>query len=418
MLDVRGFCGYTFDTGEVGSQDAVITPPYDVISPAERGKLAAGSPYSMVHVLMPKKRGGLAPYEAARETIESWIAQGALRRDGTPSLYLLRQHFTDLEGAVQVRRGFFATARLPEDHEHFVLGHESTFRKPLEDRFRLTQATRANLGAIFVLYSDPDHGLAPLLGHMDRHRPDATAQTIDGVKQEFWRVPDDGAVTQFFRGKTLYIADGHHRFQTACAYRDEMRGQDPADELQPYDFVLMGFVAFEDRGLKIYPPHRLLAKPEGFNTAAFLRALEQWFVVTPVDADLATRIDDGAGDCVMGVAVHGAGDYLLTLRDIDRVALLGDDRGPAWRDLDVAVLYRGIIEGILGAPPNTRFSYEKDVNEAVAAAHSGDAGLAFLLRGMRAEQIRACAEAHEPMPQKSTYFFPKMPSGVVIHRLV
>ena len=418
MLDVCGFRGLTFDTGKVLSQNHVITPPYDVISPAERELLAKLSPYSMVHLLLPRERDGLSRYESAAAHLETWIEQGILVQDPEPSFYLLRQHFVDLDGAPRVRRAFFGVTRLPKRGEKTILGHERTFNKPVEDRLRLTQATRANLGAVFVLYADPEQVLAPFFAHMDAHPPAAAADTLDGVKQEFWRVPHSDAVTAFFRDKILYIADGHHRFQTAQTYRDALRQQKPSAGPQPYDYVLMGFVCLDDPGLKIYPPHRLVPKPDGFDLSSFLKALDPWFEVLPVCEDLPGHVEQDPSACVIGVAIHGEGDYLLRWRDRDRTALLGDDRGPAWRDLDVALLHRGIIEGILGMPPETQFAYVKSAGQAMHAAHSGSTGLAFILRATRADQIRACAEAGEPMPQKSTYFFPKLPSGVVIHRLI
>ena len=424
MLEVVGFRGLTYDTDRIVCQDYVITPPYDVISPEDRARLTANSHYSMAHLLLPEGSEGRSPYEVASNLLDAWIAGGVLTQDEEPCFYLLRQSFQDLAGVDRVRRAIFAAVSIPEPGERHILGHERTFEKPFEDRLRLTEATRANLGAVFGLYSDPENVLAPLLAQMETRTSDAGAVTIDGVRQEFWRVPHDEAVTDFMRGKTLYIADGHHRFLTACAYREAMHKAHPnARGPRPYDFLLMGLVAFEDPGLAIYPPHRLVRKPDGFDSARFLEDLAHWFEVTPVEKDLKSTVERAgkaapSGACVFGVAIHGAGEYLLELRGIPRAQLLGEDRAPAWRGLDVAVLHRGVIEHILRVPEGTEFVYEKSAKRAVEAARNGDTGLAFILRPTRAEQIRACAEAGEPMPQKSTYFFPKIPSGVVIHRLI
>ncbi len=417
MLEISGFRGLTFDTGKVGSQDDVITPPYDVISPEERASMAQRGAHNMVHLILPEERDGLTRYEAAADTMNRWIEEGALVQDDVPHFYLLRQTFKDFEGNTKTRCGFFGAASLPGPGERYILGHEQTFAKPVEDRLSLTAATRANLGPVFTLYPDPDGVLSGFLGQMNAREADATATTFDDVRQEFWRVPYDPAVTEFFRGKNLYIADGHHRFLTACLNRDQMRERDHPTAPQPYDYLLVGLVAFEDPGLRVYPPHRLSPAPEGFDATAFLQRLEEWFKVEAVESNLPERVEEAPGACAMGVAIHGHGDYLLTLRDIDRVALLGDDHGPSWRDLDVAVLHRGIIEGVLGIPTGTEFVYERSAGKAVEAAHGGKTGLAFLLRGARSEQVRACAEAGEAMPHKSTYFFPKLPTGAVIYRL-
>lgn len=418
MLVVRGFQGYRYNGKKVGDYSQVITPPYDVISPEERATLAAGSPYNLVHALLPEASDSKDKYAVAADTVEGWIKEDVWVQDDARMFTLLRQRFSDLDGNAQERRGFFAAVKLPEADEHYVLGHERTFDKPVEDRLRLTEATRANLGAVFVLYEDYDCTLKSFLGQMDGREPDAEATTIDGVEQAFWRVPQDTMITDFFHGKTLYIADGHHRFQTACAYRDAMRAANPGVADAPWEYCLVGFVAFDDPGLKIYPPHRLAPKPDDFDEQAFIDALVPYFDVAPVAEDLPAAVANAPGECVIGVAIHDGSDYLLTLKDIDRTALLGDDRGPAWRDLDVAVLHRGILEKTLGFPEGAVFNYEKNLDAAMAAARSGETGLSFILRATRADQICACAEAGERMPQKSTYFFPKLPSGGVFHRLV
>jgi uncharacterized protein (DUF1015 family) len=415
MLEVKGFCGLRYNPAIVPNLDLAITPPYDVITPEERAALAAGSPHNLVHLILPQESEGRTKYENAATALDSWIAEGALVQDATPGLYLLRQHFTDLDGNPQVRKGFFGVIRLPETGENYVLGHERTFAKPVEDRLRLTEATEANLGAVFGLYADPDNTLGPLLARMDERPADMTAHTIDHVTQELWRVEDDSLVRSFFKDQTIYIADGHHRFQTACTYRDALRAKLPLAANHPANFALMGFVAFSDPGLKIYPPHRVVAPPKGFDADTFLADLALWFDVTPVSNDMPAAVKASGALGTMGLVIPGKGDYVLAFKG-NRVAFLGDDRGPSWRALDVALLHRGIIERLLGIPEGTVFEYEKSVAGALKAARE-DNKLAFILQPTLSEQICACADAKEPMPQKSTYFFPKLPSGAAIHRL-
>lgn len=415
MLEVKGFRGLRYNPAAIANLDDAITPPYDVITPEERTALAERSPYNFVHLILPEEAEGSDKYAAAARALESWLASGAMRQDETPGIYLLRQHFTDLDGNAQVRKAFFAAIRLPEAGEDYVLGHERTFAKPVEDRLHLTAATEANLGAVFGLYADPEGALAPLLGQMDARRAEATAHTIDGVRQEFWRVDDDTPVRDFFKDQTIYIADGHHRFQTACAYRDALREKGSLDPDHPANFALMGFVAFNDPGLKIYPPHRVVTKPDDFDADRFLSRLAKQFRVTALNGDLPDRVKRARGQGTLGLAIPKKGVYLLEFTG-DRVAFLGDDRGPAWRDLDVALLHRGIIERTLGIPEGTVFTYEKSTAGAMKAVED-EGKLAFILQATRADQIRACADAKEPMPQKSTYFFPKLCSGAVVHRL-
>ncbi len=418
MLEVQGFRGVRYNPAKVGLLDYVITPPYDVISPDERRDLAKLSPYNLVHLILPEEREFMSRYESAGDFFETWMAHGVLKQDDAPSYYLLRQHFTDTRGNKRVRTGFLGVSKLPEPGERYVLGHERTFSRPIQDRLSLTEATKANLGPVFALYTDPQGVLKPFLDQMNTREPDGVAHTIDAVRQEIWRVPATPEVSDFLRGKTLYIADGHHRFQTAVTYRDNQRKKLPhVDSLQPFDYVLMGFVALEDEGLEVYPTHRLVKKPDGFSEETLKTALAPWFDLQPVSGDLPAALEAAPGACVIGLSIAGGGEYLLTLKDIDRAEFLGTDRGPAWRDLDVAILHRGILEKILQFPEGAEFEYEKQASKAVMAARTGKAGLVFLLRATRRDQICACAEAAEPMPQKSTYFFPKLPSGVAINVL-
>jgi uncharacterized protein (DUF1015 family) len=420
MLEVRGLRGLRFNPEKVGGLGQVVTPPYDVISPAERQLLAETSPYNMAHLLLPEaSRPDESPYDDAARRFRHWQEEGVLQRDETESVYLLEQRFHDLEGRPTVRRGFYAVARVPEAGEKTVLGHERTFDKPVADRLALTAATRANLGAVFALYADPEGQLQGMLRAMDDQPPLGEARTIDGVVQRIWRTPFQEELGRFFRDKTLYIADGHHRFQTAQAYRDQRRaaGGDTGPGPHDYDYVLMAFVAFEDAGLKIYPPHRVAPPLPGLDVEAFLTALAPWFEVIPVEEDVLQRLEQENAACAFGLCIHGRGPLLLRLKEIDRVAFLGEEHGPAWRDLDVAVLHRGIFEGILGQDAAAVYGYEKDAETAIEEARSGRASMTFLMRPAKPEQIRACAEAGERMPQKATYFFPKIASGLVIHTL-
>lgn len=415
MPEVRAFRGLRYNPDRVGALDNVVTPPWDVISPAQREELVGRTPHNMARVLLPAEEDGLAPPQAAGRALKQWVEEGALARDGAEAFYLIEQEFEDLEGQRRRRRGFFGITRIPEPGERIVLGHERTFAKNVDNRLALMQTTQANLGAIFVLYNDPDHALGAFLEHMDEREPDALAHTFDGVAQRLWRVPADPAVTAFMADKKLYIADGHHRFHTACVYRDAMRAQYPDAGPQPYDYVLMGFVAFDEPGLLIYPPHRLLPMPNGFDDAGLIKRLAPWFDAAPVDGDLPARLMETPG-CAFGLVSAEGGRHLLTLRpEHTPSALVGDAYGPAVRELDVAVLHQGILEGALGLAGDTEYTYEQVAARAVERVAAGEHRLGFLLKGIRPNELRACAESGDPMPQKSTYFFPKLPSGMVIH---
>ncbi len=416
MPHVKGFKGYRFSAEAVGDFNNVVTPPFDVISETQREALANLSPHNTVHLILPKKRGELDGYQAANEDFQHWISAGVLEQDAEESLYLLEQSFNDKDGNAHTRRAFFAAVKIPENDENYVLGHERTFPHKITDRLALTTALRANMGAIFVMYFDQEHRLGNLFDPTKTEAPKVVAETIDGAKLKLWQVPADPTVESFFDRETLYIADGHHRFATAKAYRDEMRAKNPSGDLQPYDFVLMGLVAFDDPGLLVYPAHRVLDRPADFDRGDFFQSLEPWFTIEAVDGGLEEKVHAASG-CVLGLHLKGDGDWLLTLKDIDREAFLGSDHGESWRALDVSILHRGVLENILKLPAETEFIYEPDASEALAFCDRGEKSMVFLMNGATPEQIKACADAGEFMPQKATYLFPKLPTGGVFHRL-
>jgi uncharacterized protein (DUF1015 family) len=415
MAEVRGLRALRFDPQVVGGLDAVVTPPFDVITPHQRRELRARSPFNMVHLILPEEDEGMSRYEAAARDMDEWIRQGVLKQDAQASFYLLQQTFQGPDGQCHVRHGFYGVTQIPEDNQRIVLDHERTFEEKIRDRLALTEATRANLGAVLTMYSDAQGELASFLDQMNQRPEDMRIKTIDGVLQQIWQVPEDLDVVAFFRHVPLYIADGHHRFRTACAYRKRVRARN-GNAAGPHDFVLMGYVAMEDPGLRIWPAHRLADKPPGFDEAAFVERAEQWFHVAPVGDDLTQRVET-SGQTTIGVAIAGGGRYLFTLHDLDRAAFLDTKCSGSWLDLDVAVLHKGILERILGFDEGAEFVYEHNTAAALDALASGQKGLAFFLRPASPAQVRACAEAGDPMPHKATYFFPKLPSGAVIHRL-
>ncbi|MCP4645093.1 MAG: DUF1015 domain-containing protein [bacterium] len=418
MAGIRPFRALRFDSDKTGPLDSVITPPFDVIDPETRARLAASSPYNTVHLILPEPGEETDRYQEANRLLDEWVAKGVLKKDDEESYYLLEQTFCGLDGRKHRRRGFFARVRLPEPGEEgVVLGHERTFDRKVSDRLQLTETAQANLGAVFMLYDDPEGALNPFLAQMGSREPDVVADTADGTTQRMWQVAADDRVAQFFEGKTLYIADGHHRFRTACEHRARMRAANADAGPQAYDYALIGLVELHAPGLIVWPTHRLLDLPDGLDARQLLDGLKESFTVEACDGDLAQCVADGPG-CTFGLAIQGEGSFVLTLREEDRATLLGEGRSDAWRALDVAVLHRGILEHIMGLPEGQELIYEPRFDAALAAVESGAKQLAFLVKATLTEQVTACADARDPMPEKATYFFPKLPSGAVIHRFV
>lgn len=415
MVEIRGFHGFVFDADRTGSLDNVLTPPYDVIGPEERDRLAASGAYNMTHLMLPVGGENVSPYAQAASLLKGWIAEGTLKRDRDPHIYLLRQRFKCLDGADCERKAFFALLRLPEPEERFILGHERTFDRPVEDRLALMHAVKGNLEPIFVMYTDPGLRVSgDMFGAMSSP-PDLTAETADGVRQELWRVACPTTLIEHIQGQTLYIADGHHRFRTACLYRDECRAAGISNG--PQDFVMAGFVAFEEPGLKIFAAHRVVPAAFDMPFAEVRDRLTPWFDIRSMASNEvnSATLECPGQECRLLAYFRNEGGLLLTLKEERREELLSTDRGRAWCNLDVAVLHRGILERLLEVPGHLALVYEKDERQARALVDRGEGAMAFLLRPTRSEQVRDCAESREPMPQKSTYFFPKMPSGAVLN---
>lgn len=421
MADIQPFYAWRYNVDKVGSYDEVVTPPFDVIDEPTRASLAARSPHNFVHLILPEAEGGSSKYERAAALLGDWQQEGVLQPDAEPGYYLMEQEFQGLDGATLRRRAFFAAVKLPEPgDEDTVLGHERTFDYKVQDRLDLTLACRANLGAVFMLYDDPEGQVEGMWRTAEGREPDMQAHTVDGVRQRVWRIPGNAPVAGVLRKKTLYIADGHHRFRTAVIARDRLRAEHGTDSsnLQPYDYALIGLVEMNDPGLIVWPAHRLLTPPADFDPKAFLEAAEPFFEVEPARSveELANALAE-ADECALGFAWKNESFALLQLRRDKREALLGTSDSPALRALDVTVLHRGLIETVASLPDGAEFTYEPRPDRVRERLASGEFTLALLLRPMAPQQVRDCADARAYMPQKATYFFPKLPSGMVIHAL-
>ncbi len=406
-----------YDLGKVGSLADVVAPPYDVIDEDQRARLAARSPYNVVELDLPRDPHGGDPYEHAAELLAKWTDEGALVRDDDPQIWALEQDYTAPDGARLTRRGFLARIKLTPYGEG-IRPHERTQPGPKEDRLRLTRATRHNLSPIFALHpGDAWQHLEPAVGA----DPWGEVTDGDGTTHRVWRVSDPAvheAIASELEPGELLIADGHHRYETSLAYQREVGAGGPAD------YVLMALVSLEDPGLTVFPTHRLLsglsedpAKQEALGTG-----LKELFDVEEVPTDQA---DPGGSE---GVGVFGYIDshfkraFRLRLRDTARLDAALADRSAAYRTLDAAILEELVLKGILDMSEGDiaakrGIGYTPSIAEALAKLDSGHYQAAFLLRPTPVEQVRAVASEGETMPPKSTYFFPKLLTGIAFNPL-
>ncbi len=418
MADVQPLRALHYDLAKVGPLADVVAPPYDVIDPALRRHLAARSPYNVVHVDLPESNGD--PYSVAARTFAGWQREGAVVRQGQPGLWALTQSYdAPGGGGRRERHGFLCRVRLEDYGPGRVRPHERTHPGPKEDRLRLTRATRTNLSPIFALHSDPQRAAWAALEPATREAPWGDTVDADGTEHRVWCVEDPdaiAAVQEALASAELLIADGHHRYETARVYAEEVGGEGA------HRYVLMCLVALEDPGLTVFPTHRLVRglRPEQHETLA--DAIREAFEVTEIDR--AALVPRGDGPLRIGyVDAHFKRPFMLTLKDpaIADAALAG--RPEPYRRLDTAVLEAVLLKGALGMTDDDvshlrGMGYARDDEEAWQLVDSAQFDAAFFMRATPVEEVREVAAAGESMPPKSTYFFPKLLTGMVFNPLV
>src|SRR6267154_2123026 len=390
---------------------ALIAPPYDVIDQAERARYAALAAENIVHVMLPEAPPG-APeddrYRAAAERLASWRRTGVLRRDTEPVLYVLAQDFTLPTGERLTRRGVFAAVAAEGYEPRRVRPHERTHAGPKADRLALMRATATNIESIFVLAPDRDRALATALANVSQGKPDATAE-LNGVGIRLWIVRDPSRFP--LPPSPLYIADGHHRYETASAYALE----NPAA-----DRVLALIVSAQDPGLAVLPTHRVIFGT-GRELERMLPRWREWFDVQPLAAgrDPVATLASLGQDRTACLVADRTRSLALLLRPgvmLDRLPVLA--QSDAVRELDVARVESLVVKEVVGASTSTPIvRYVPTAREALLAVHTGGAAVAVLLNPTKVEQVFAVADAGDVMPPKSTYFIPKVPSGLVLRPL-
>ena len=417
MADVRPLSALRYDPEKVALQD-VTAPPYDVIDTAQREQLLRRSPYNVVEIDLPQAEDGADPYAHAARQIGRWREEGVLVADDEPALWALTQRYTSPDGAEHERHGILVRVRVEEYGAGRVRPHERTQPGPKQDRLDLTRATRHNLSPIFSLSS---RDAWPLVASATEAEPFGKVTDDDGTVHRLWRVRDPevhAAVAQELEQAELLIADGHHRYETARAYLEETGDGDG-----PAAFTLMALTGLDDPGLTVFPTHRLLS---GFaddpDRQLRLREglLELFEVEEAPDGELDPSRADGLG--VFGyMDAHHRKPFRLRLKDTAELDRLLGDRSDAYRRLDAAVLEALVLKGILGMTEDDiaakrGIGYAKSIADVEAAL--GDShDVAFALRPTPVDQVREVASAGETMPPKSTYFFPKLLSGLVFNPL-
>ena len=434
MADISPFRALRYNSSKVSPSD-VLTQPYDKITPMMQDKYYESSPYNLVQVILGKQQSGdndqQNVYIRAASLLRKWQDEGVLQPDPEPNLYVYSQTFKvprDPSGAEAERRGFIALGRVEDYDRKVVYRHEQTLSKPKADRLNLLQTTRAHAELIFMVYSDPTDEIGKLL-HQDGP-PTVEMRDEYGVMHRMWKVSDPPTVAAAkarMSDKKLIIADGHHRYETALNYRDQMREQAQcSDPEAPYEHVMMSFVNMDAPGLVILPTHRVVFGLEGFNLYTKAMQVMKYFDIEDLGsvkdvAQVVQRLRQAGNERTALLAVTSSNAFLLKAkRDVQSPSL--KDLSQQQRSLDVVQLHKLILEEIIGMSEEDiraqkHLKYIRDAAEAIDEVRKGDAQVAFLMNPVRMEQVRDVAFAGEVLPQKSTDFYPKMLSGLTIYSL-
>lgn len=419
----------------------VLTQPYDKITPEMQKRYAAASPYNLITVEKgPAREDDTSPsdvYARAARAVEDWIAAKIWVQDPSPGFYAYFQEF-EVPGTTKhhVRKGLIALCRLEDYSAGIVFRHEQTLAGPKADRLELLRRTRVHTGQLFMLYDDPINRLDDILEGVSEAPPTMDMRDEFGVVHYVWRIDDDRTITAIqstMADKKLVIADGHHRYETALAYRNEQRAKhNPSDPNADYERVMMTLVNSHSKGLTILPTHRVVAGLPKFNFALLLKYLSKFFDIREIPlegtatrrASLAREQLSFAGVAGRAIGAYGGGDVLslLVLKQDSDLAQALPNASPRKRELDVVLLHDYILAQGLGISAEsvrqeTNTRYERETAAAMSAVAEGRAQVCFLLNPVRVEQVMQMALAGEVLPQKSTDFYPKMLSGVTIYRL-
>lgn len=443
MADIRGFRALRYHFGPDAQPADLLAPPYDVIEPHEQDEFYARHHANIIRLILNRGQDADTPennrYTRARRHMMDWLAQGQLQQDARPGLYVHHQTFVDAQGHTHTRRGFLAAVRLAHYDEKIVLPHERTLRGPKVDRLNLMQACEANLSPIFFLYDDPTGEVDRLLeAHFDdAQHVDLTTDT-DGIRHQLWPVFDPAVhqqIAEFLKDGQLLIADGHHRYETALAYRDFRRevAEDPAQPDAPYEFVMAFLVNMHDPGLQVFGTHRMVHDVADFQWERLLGQLKDsgLFSVQPLPADLLA--DAGRVEAKLAEFGRQSPSFLLTAPGQPTpmlVQYLGDETSdifdkstpPQVRKLDVSILHEGILDRMVGISKEaqeakTNLGYYKSMQEALNIRNDPACQLLVLMNPTPVQQVVEVCQSGGKMPQKSTYFYPKILSGLTINPL-
>lgn len=427
MAEIKAFKGlrYTEKAGDIAN---LCCPPYDIISGEEREALIRKNQYNLIRLELPVLGGSedLAPYHEAANTLRAWLKDEILKTDEKDAIYIYEMEFSAYGKSHKVK-GFVSLVKLEPFSKGVILPHEETLSKAKADRFNLMKTTGCNFSQIYSLYMDEDNSAFSLIDKASQGQPHSSFTDGDNVTHRMWIVTDSefiAALTEKFADKKLYIADGHHRYETALNFKNYVEGN--LDEIGSSEYVPMMLVNMENDGLVVFPTHRIVRDLQSFDYNEVCEKCREYFDITPYlnrekgEEGLAKAYAEGKKAFVL---FTGDNNYtLLTLKNLDVMNTLLPEGCAALKQLDVTVLHTLILERIFGIDKENmakqiNLTYTRSMQEAIEAVDQKRANCCFLLNPTRVEEIRDVAAAGDKMPQKSTYFYPKLTTGLVMNKI-
>lgn len=418
MAEVRPFRAMMFHENRPAELAKLCCPPYDIIPPAEQARLYQEEPHNAIRLELAPGEGA-ARYANAAATLKKWLDEGVLEIRDRDAFYVYEEEFS-VGGRTYSLRGVIARVVLEEFSKGIVLPHEETLSKAKKDRFDLMVATGCNFSQVYSMYIDDEHTITPKIDRMAARRPDIAFTYADGVTHRLWIESDEAqcaALTDAFAGHQLFIADGHHRYETAINYRNYLRKT--KGDAGNADCVMMMLVDIDQPGLVVLPTHRILFGLSDFSAENTLAALAGTFAAREIRTEeMDALLAQAEAPAFVLYADNKA--WLLTLTEPAAMSAAAPDRSAAYCGLDVAILHSLILEPCFGIDRENmargeNLRYTRDAAEAIAEVDAGRAQAAFIINPTRVRQIKDVALAGDKMPQKSTYFYPKILTGLLFN---
>lgn len=417
MAVVKPFKGLRFQKS-AGPIEELVCPPYDIISEEERKSFLETNPHNVIRLELPKE--GEDVYKHAADVLKDWLKEGIVATEDSDKFYIYEEEF-EVDGVRRSFRGVIARVKLTEFSEGVVIPHENTLSAAKEDRFKLMCATGCNFSQVYCLFEDKDKKITDVLNSAE----DALNAFTDkeGVTHRLWTLDADCDLTELFKDKCLYIADGHHRYETALRYRQYEKDNGAALDAAS-EYVMMMLVPMESEGLVVFPTHRVVHSLDNFDGRQMLINARVYFHVGEISSlkglERHLKSEYKAGRISFGAYLDGR-YYLLTLKSDHPLSDLLPELHETLRNLDVSVLHSLILEKLMGIDKENmakqiNLRYTRDAVDATEQVNNG-ANCAFILNPTRVEQIAAVGSAGQKMPQKSTYFYPKLITGLVMNKI-